>query len=327
AGHFLVDGMVLSLPGVRFRSVIPAPRLATRGGADYDAQRPAPRHPGAGATDPGSSRLARLRGGFLVCPAPAVASAPALALTLAALVAGPEARAQKKAPQGAKVLLLSGGQREHHGYRDQAFYLAAALEDTGRYQVTINEDAAILESPALARYDLIIVNADRRAPEFKFSRSQQEALLAWVRAGHGYISIHGADNAAPDWLPAWREMLGGVFSHDTKGGTLPNSKVRKGTYAIRVVNTRHPITRGLNDFELRDELYSAPQRGPGAEPLATTEHAGGTWPVAWARLYGQGRVFHTPLGHRDFGPGKEDPLHNPNLRRMIIQGVDWVAEG
>ncbi|MEJ7806293.1 MAG: TonB-dependent receptor plug domain-containing protein, partial [Telluria sp.] len=40
------------------------------------------------------------------------------------------------APDGAKVLLLSGGQRQHHGYRDQAFYLSRTLEDTGRYQVT-----------------------------------------------------------------------------------------------------------------------------------------------------------------------------------------------
>ena len=34
-----------------------------------------------------------------------------------------------------------------------------------------------------------------------------------------------------------------------------------------------------------------------------------------------------PVGHRDFGPGKNDPLHNPNLLRMVIQGIDWVATG
>lgn len=244
------------------------------------------------------------------------------ALALACLMTSP-ALAQKKAPDGKKLLLLTGGQREHHGYRDQAFYLANALEDTGRYQVTIVEDAAILETPALKKYDLILVNADRRDPEFKFTRSQQEALLAYIEGGHGYVSIHGADNAAPDWLPAWREMLGGVFSHVGQ----PDSKVQKGSYTIKVVNTSHPITQGLEDFPLEDELYYNLQMQPGVEPLATTDHAGGTWPVAWTRHYGQGRVFHTPLGHRDFGPGKDDPLRNPNLTRLVIQGVDWVAEG
>jgi uncharacterized protein len=248
------------------------------------------------------------------------------ALILALLVASP-AWAQKKAPDGAKVLLLSGGQRQHHGYRDQAFYLSNLLEDTGRYEVTLAEDASIFETPAMGKYDLIIALTDRRDPEFKFTLPQQKALLDWVKAGHGYVSIHGADNGAPDWIPEWREMLGGVFSHDTQGGTRPDSKTRKGTFAIKIADTSHTITRGLKDFELKDELYYKIQMEPGVEPLATTEHEGQAWPVAWTRTYGKGRVFHTPLGHRDFGPDKDDPLRNPSLGRLVLQGVDWVAEG
>ncbi len=230
--------------------------------------------------------------------------------------------AQKKgAPGSTKVLMLTGGARSHHGYRDQAFYLASALEDTNRYEVTIVEDGAFLESPALAKYDLIIVNADRRDDEFKFTKSQQEALLAHVKAGHGYVSIHGGDNAAKDWIPAWREMLGGVFSHVG----LPDSKTKKGTYHIKITKTDDPIARGVQDFDIKDELYYNLQMEPGVDPIATTEHEGKTWPVAWTRVYGTGRVFHTPLGHRDFGPGKDDPIRDPNLLKLVIQGVDWVA--
>ncbi len=246
----------------------------------------------------------------------------ALSLVLCGLLASP-AHSQKKAPTGAKVLLLSGGARQHHGYRDQALYLAGALEDTGHYEVTIAEDSAILSTPAMAKYDILIVNADRRDPEFKFTTEQQRALLDWVKAGHGYVSIHGADNAAPDWLPEWKEMLGGVFSHVG----LPDSKTKKGKFTIKIVNTGSSITKGIDDFELSDELYYHLQMKPGVEPLATTDHDGGTWPVAWTRTYGRGRVFHTPLGHRDFGPGKDDPLRNPNLANLVIQGIDWVAEG
>jgi uncharacterized protein len=234
--------------------------------------------------------------------------------------------AQKKAAKGVdpvKVLFLSGGQRSHHGYRDQALYLSSALEDTGRYEVTINEDAAILETPAMNKYDLIIVNADRRDPEFKLTASQQNALLDWVKAGHGYISIHGADNAAPDWVPEWRDMLGGVFSHVG----LPDSKTKQGTFRIKIARTDHPITRGLSDFDLKDELYYNLQMKHEVDPLATTDYNEGTWPVAWTRTYGKGRVFHTPLGHRSFKPGSADPLQDPNLLKLVIQGIDWVAEG
>jgi uncharacterized protein len=85
----------------------------------------------------------------------------------------------------------------------------------------------------------------------------------------------------------------------------------------------------LKDFELKDELYDRIQMQPGVEEkaLATTDYDGGTWPVAWTQNDGKGRVFHTPLGHRDFGPGKDDPLFNPSLAKLVVQGVDWVADG
>jgi uncharacterized protein len=231
--------------------------------------------------------------------------------------------AQKAAPGGAKVFLLSGGKRQHHGYRDQAFYLANVLENTGRFEVTIGEDAAILETPAIRKYDLIIVNADRRDPEFKFTTGQQEALFEFVRSGHGYVSIHGADNAAQDWLPTWKEMLGGVFSHFG----LPDGKTKKGKYTVRIVETSSPITRDVKDFPIEDELYYQLQMMPDVQPLATIEYQGTAWPVAWTRTFGKGRVFHTTMGHRDLGPDKKDPLRDENLSRLVIQGIEWVAEG
>ena len=95
--------------------------------------------------------------------------------------------AQQKVKGGAKVLMLSGGQRDHHGYRRQAFLLQKALEDTKQLEVTISEEAAILETPALAKYDLIVAMADRRDPEFHLSEGQQRALLQFVDGGKGFF--------------------------------------------------------------------------------------------------------------------------------------------
>jgi type 1 glutamine amidotransferase len=231
--------------------------------------------------------------------------------------------AQKKVPDGAKVFILSGGQRQHHGYREQALYLSGALENTGRFQVTIGEDAAIVETPAIRKYDLIIVTADRRDPEFKFTPAQQDAIFDFVRSGHGYVSIHGADNAPADWSPQWKEMLGGIYSHFGK----PDGKARKGTFVVKIADTESAVTAGLKDFTLNDELYTNMQMQPDVRPLATIEYQGVVWPVAWTNTFGTGRVFHTSLGHRDFGPDKDDPLRDPNLNRLVIQGVDWVAAG
>ena len=248
---------------------------------------------------------------------------PALVAALALLILAPApAEAQVKVPDGTKVLILSGGQRNHHGYREQALYLAGALEDTGHYQVTIAEDAALLETPALKKYDLLIVNADRREPEHKFTLNQQNALLDYVREGHGYVSIHAADNAPADWVPEWKQMLGGIYSHVG----LPDGKAIMGKgYLIKIADKTSPVTRGLDDFPLDDELYSNMQMLPDVKPLATIDHAGKTWPVAWTWTYGKGKVFHTSLGHKGYKPGTYDPLSNPNLLKLIIQGIDHAA--
>lgn len=238
-----------------------------------------------------------------------------------ALLAPSPASAQKKVPEGTKVLILSGGQRSHHGYREQALYLSAALEDTNHYQVTLSEDASILETPALKKYDVLILTADRREPEHKFSLDQQKALLAYVKEGHGFVAIHGADNAPADWIAEWKQMLGGIYSHVG----LPDGKAIMGKYTIKIADKSSPVAAGLDDFELNDELYSNMQMLPEVKPLATIDYKGVTWPVAWTWTYGQGKVFHTSLGHKSWKPGTYDPLSNPNLLKLVIQGIDFAA--
>ena len=245
-----------------------------------------------------------------------------IALAVAWLTMPGVAVAQKKNPDGIPVLVLSGGQREHHGYREQSSYLAKALEDTGRYRATIVEDASILASPDLSKYRIVIGMADRRNPESKLTEAQQRGLLDFVAAGNGYVSIHGADNAPADWLPEMKAMLGGIFSHVG----LPDGRAIHGTYDVKLPDPSHPIVAGLSDFTLTDELYANIQMRPDVVPLATIEHEGTIWPVVWTYDYGRGKVFHTPLGHRSFGPDRPDPLQDPNLSRLVLQGIDWVAD-
>ncbi len=76
---------------------------------------------------------------------------------------------------------------------------------------------AILETPALQKYDILMVTADRRDPEFHLTDAQQQAIFDYVKSGHGYVSIHGADNTPNDLTDEqtreWKDLLGGIYSH------------------------------------------------------------------------------------------------------------------
>jgi type 1 glutamine amidotransferase len=229
--------------------------------------------------------------------------------------------AQQNVPAGAKVLMLSGGQRNHHAYRRQSFLLQKQLEDTHHFQVTICEDAAILETPSLSRYDLIVAMADRRDPEFRLTEGQQRALLKFVHDGKGFFSFHGFCCADKSWVPEMRELVGGVLAHF---GT-PDTKVKMGAYPIKIADHDHPITQGIQDFVHQDELYYHLQTSGEIKPLAVAVFEGQEWPILWARPYGAGRTCVSVFGHCGVKPNDKDPLEHPPFAQLIIQGIAWTA--
>jgi type 1 glutamine amidotransferase len=46
---------------------------------------------------------------------------------------------------------------------------------------------------------------------------------------------------------------------------------------------------------------------------------GGTFPLAWTRSYGSGKVFVTLLGHDGLSHQNQD------FQKLVLNGVDWVT--
>jgi type 1 glutamine amidotransferase len=173
----------------------------------------------------------------------------------------------------------------------------------------------------LARYDIIIAAADRRDPEFRLTRSQQQALLKFVHDGKGLFSLHGFCCADPSWAPEMRELLGGVLAHF---GT-PNTKVKAGKFLIKIADPGHPVTQGISDFEHEDELYYELQTQGEIKPLAVAVYQGQDWPIVWTRTYGQGRVCVSVFGHCGVRPNSKDPLEHAPFQRLVLQAIRWTA--
>jgi type 1 glutamine amidotransferase len=50
------------------------------------------------------------------------------------------------------------------------------------------------------------------------------------------------------------------------------------------------------------------------------EYARPPYPATWARMYGQGRVFFTSMGHR------EDVWTNPLFQDILAGGIHWACK-
>lgn len=68
---------------------------------------------------------------------------------------------------------------------------------------------------------------------------------------------------------------------------------------------------------------------PAVNVLATTTFAGGvdpwiagtTMPVAWTKMFGDGRVFYCSLGHTNAD------FDVPEAARLVEQGLIWATRG
>jgi len=145
-----------------------------------------------------------------------------------------------------------------------------------------------------------------------------QGLLAAVKGGTGLAGWHGGLADAYRQETEYQYMVGGSWvSHP--GGIID--------YRVRIVDHEDPITAGLGDFAVRTEQYFM-HVNPNNKVLATTTFGadhdpwidGCTMPVAWKKVYGNGRVFYTSLGHT------ADVFDTPEALEIVRRGMLWAGE-
>ncbi len=213
-------------------------------------------------------------------------------------------------PATGRALLLGGRITAYHDFSVMGPLIASLLEEAG-YEVTRTEDRDALLAPNIRPYDIVAscTTGGHLTP------AQEQGLLDAV-IGHpsgetgkpkGFIGLHGAA-ASFEGNPRYLAMLGGRFlTHPDIGPS----------YDFTLSHPDHPVTSGLADFSMVDELYLMETTGSRID-LLTSEYSGFTVPVAWVKPYGRGRVFYCSLGH---GP---EQVSHPSFRRLVTNAACWV---
>ncbi len=238
--------------------------------------------------------------------------APILALLLLGLRADPAAARLR-------VLVLSG--MNNHDWQQTTPALQRIYQDSGRFRVDVTETPSALDAAALARYDLVVSNWTNFPNEERaWGPETEQALLDFVRAGKGLALFHAASACFPTW-PEYQRLIGATWAMGTTGhGTLHN-------FGVTIADRGHPITRGMDDFSIHDELWHRMAVQPTAHVLCTAfsaEDTGGSGrdePVALVTELGQGRCFNLVLGH------DVTAMESPGWRLLMLRGSEWAATG
>jgi type 1 glutamine amidotransferase len=233
-------------------------------------------------------------------------------------------RAEDAPKQNARMLFVSQSAGFQHGSvtrKDgQLSPAERAMTDLGissnLFRVDCTQDCGSITKEQLDNYDIVMFYTTGDLP---FAPEVRDYLFnEWVKKkGHGLIGAHSAADTYHNYQPYW-EMIGGTFNGHPWGSNQ--------TVTVTVHDKEHPISKPWGDeFVITDEIYRFKNWQPEkvrvlmSLDMAKTElkepyHV----PIAWVKQYGDGKVMHMSLGHR------EDVWTNPKYMESLLGGVKWI---
>ena len=211
-----------------------------------------------------------------------------------------------------KALIVWGGWDGHEPKLCTDIFAPMLRERT--YDVTISDTLDIyLNTEFMLALDLIVPIWTMGT----ISREQEKGLLDAIAGGVGVAGWHGGMGDAFRNNTTYQWMVGGQWvAH-------PGNII---DYEVNIIDHNDPITAGLNDFKMHSEQYYM-HVDPSNQVLATTtftgEHAswvnGTVMPVVWKRMWNQGRVFYSSLGHH------ASDFTVPEAKEIQIRGMMWAS--
>jgi uncharacterized protein len=258
----------------------------------------------------------------------------------AAVQQAPQGRGGRGGGRGApvrqrKAVLAWADTRNGIAQHDSVSHALAVIErlgyESGVYDTYIRTDSNIISKqplmtdgkpasggPSLANVDAIFFLGHR---EIQLDSRQKADLLSFVHdEGKGFVAGHTASTAFESW-PEFGEMLGARYDGhpwNTVAGTVINE------------DPAFPATRHLPPvFNMTEEFYQAQaysranlrvllrldmSKMPANPEVHRTD---GDFPLAWAKMYGKGRVFYSSFGHA------AATWDNPDVYRMYFEALKW----
>ena len=224
------------------------------------------------------------------------------ALAALAVSAAPGTSALAAEPDGKiKVLLFQTGGHDWRGFTEA---LGKMVAKSGDFDVTATADRDQLKAENIRPFDVVLFYGSGN----NFSDpAQEKGLDAFVRNGGGMAGVHASDSFKKSDI--YWQLIGGRFTGH--GG---------GKFPVVIVDRKHPITQGIDDFEITDETYRNDiHKDAKLHSLVRMDRGQEQQSMACVQKIGKGRVFSTDLGH----DGRA--WVSPEFQRLVVRGLYWAA--
>ena len=238
---------------------------------------------------------------------------PALFLVaVAALAAQDTSRVYQSAERPRALALI--GDRYHSPVHIRDGIAPALLREN--IPIAFIENPEALTAAALKQFDLLILFKDgmiwpngHDQPHVKWmTDEQQQAIWDFVHSGGAFLALHNSHGIYPP-SGLYHKLFGGDY-----GGHPPPA-----VFTIRVDDKSHPITQGVEDYEIFDEQHTSKYYLDARHLLLRNIARDNTAaPAGWWREPGEGRFAYLSPGHTPEGLG------HGMTQRLIRNALRWL---
>jgi len=225
-----------------------------------------------------------------------------------------------------KTLIISG--QNNHNWKATTPEIVKILEDTGKFEVEITEEIEKFPVEKFDEFDVIVSNWNlykfkkKGVPKrMQWSEELKKAYVDFVKNGKGHVALHAGSSTFYDWED-YQKICIATWKDGTNHGPIHE-------FEVRIDNEEHPVTKGLKNFQKRDELWqkiyiSDPEAKVLTSSFSAKKYKGhDLWEKSTlVSKFGEGRTAYASLGH-----DQEALTESSELRTLIARLVEWAAKG
>lgn len=158
----------------------------------------------------------------------------------------------------------------------------------------------------------------------KITPEQEKIFADCIKEGKPVVVLHHSICAFDEWPEYWK-IIGGKYFH--KPTTLDGKEYAACSYIhdlhfkVLVSGKKHPVTKGVKDFDIFDETYKGYYIAPNVVPLLTTTEPSSNQVIGWTSQYGKARIVTLQSGHAT------PTFQNANFRKLLKQSIEWAYAG
>src|SRR4051812_17983764 len=245
--------------------------------------------------------------GFLTCLLLGLSCSADAESQAAAAGATPAAQDYIQAPL--RIFIRAGAKTHGPGEHDHPQFLKDWTELLRARGATVDGALAFPTAEQLEKTDVLVMFA---AEAGTITPADRANLDAFTKRGGGIVAIH--DAVCGTDAPWFKTVIGGAWEHG-------KSKFLNGNLGIYVQDYPHPITQGVSNFLMDDEIYWDLHLMPEAKIIGTafrTPHE--ITPQMWVYEKDNYRAFVNIQGH------KYSSFSLPHYRALLLRGIAWAGK-